>query len=75
MIIVMSNTKRANFKRLAEARGNKVLKDLRLVGNLSNKNNYEYTDKEVSILFSAIEQELRVVKASFQRNKKNEVKL
>lgn len=52
-----------------------MLKDLRLVGNLSNRNNYEYTDKEVNILFSAIEQELRAVKASFQRNQKNEVKL
>lgn len=71
----MNHTKKSNFKRLAEARGNRVLKDLRLVGNLSNRNNYEYTDKEVNILFSAIEQELRAVKASFQRNQKNEVKL
>ena len=75
MIICMNNTKNANFKRLAEARGNKVLKDLRLVGNLANRNNYEYSDREVNILFSAIEQELRAVKAGFQRNKKHEVKL
>ena len=52
-----------------------MLKDLRLVGNLANRHNYEYSDREVNILFSAIEQELRAVKAGFQRNKKHEVKL
>ncbi len=71
----MTENKHAKFRRLAKLRGERALKDLRLVGNLSNRNNYEYTEAEVKALFSAIEDELKVAKLGFLRNKKRGIKL
>jgi hypothetical protein len=71
----MNEPKHAKFKRLAKLRGERTLKDLQLLGNLSNKRNYDYSDKEVRALFGVIEEELRVAKASFTRNKKRGIKL
>lgn len=71
----MNNRKRDNFKRLAKLRGERVMQDLRLIGNLSNKNNYEYTDEEVKALFGVIERELRITKSGFLRYAKREIKL
>jgi len=67
-------TKHEKFKRLAKQRGERVLKDLELLGNLSNRNNYEYSDQDVRKLFSAIEDELRISKARFTSNKKREIR-
>lgn len=35
------------FIRLAEARVNKIIKMVRLLGNLSGSSNYSYTDSQV----------------------------
>ena len=37
-------TREERFKRLAEQRVNVILDKLRLLGQLSNRGNYEYTD-------------------------------
>lgn len=71
----MSESKHNKFRRLAKLRGERALKDLRLVGNLSNNKNYEYTDDEVKALFGALEEELRVAKLGFIKNKKRGIKL
>lgn len=42
-----SESKRDCFVRLAEARTNKILDMLRLLGNCSSKGNYEYTDEDI----------------------------
>ena len=39
--------KRENFVRLAEGRVNRALKDIRLIGNLSNRSAYSYSDEDV----------------------------
>ncbi len=67
-------TKNERFKRLAKQRGERALKDIQLLGNLSNNNNYHYTDGEVNKLFSIIEGELRAQKARFRSTKKKEIK-
>lgn len=54
-------------------RGERILKDLRLLSNLSNRNNYEYTDAEVKALFSTIEDEMRLAKFSFDRIRKRRI--
>ena len=59
-------TKRERFVRLAEARTNRVLDDLRLLGNCSSKSNYQYTDDDVRKIFNAIEKELKQTKARYQ---------
>lgn len=58
-------TKRERFVRLAEARTNKILEMMRLLGNCSSKSNYEYTDDDVRQIFSALEKELKNTKNRF----------
>ena len=53
------------FKKLAEQRTNRILNDLRLLGNLSNKTNYSYTKKEIDLIFETIEQSLRLSRERF----------
>jgi hypothetical protein len=62
----MSDLKRENFVRLAESRVNSVIKTLRLIGNLSNRGNYAYTEKDVDKIFRTIEKELKAAKARFE---------
>jgi hypothetical protein len=50
--------KKGNFKRIAEARTNKLLDALSLLGNLSNKSYYEYSQEQVDAIFNAIQEEL-----------------
>lgn len=63
--------KNEKFRRLAEQRTNKVLSMISLLGNLSNKRNYEYTDDEVSHMFNAIDKELKKAKTRFSFEKKS----
>lgn len=60
-----SESKRDRFVRLAEARTNKILDMLKLLGNCASKSNYEYTEEDVKKIFSAIEREMKNTKAKF----------
>ena len=53
------------FKRLAEKRTNKILDMIDLIGNLSNKANYEYSNEEVEQIFSAIQSSLDEARKRF----------
>lgn len=66
-------TKRDKFRRLAEARTNKIIDMIQLLGNCSNSSVYDYTQEDVDKIFSAIEEELRDAKEKFKKNghKKN----
>ncbi|PKO93061.1 MAG: hypothetical protein CVU15_04285 [Betaproteobacteria bacterium HGW-Betaproteobacteria-1] len=61
----MTTDKKGKFVRLAESRVLRTIKYIRLIGNLSNKNNYTYTDKDVSKIIYALEQEIKTMKAKF----------
>lgn len=65
------NEKKARFVRIAEKRTNKILEQLRLLGNCSNKHNYDYSDEDVKKIFSVIESELKETKLKYssQANK------
>jgi len=58
--------RRERFKRLATLRTKNVLKALKVLGNCSNLSAYEYSDKEIELIFSAIEKQLRTIKGKFQ---------
>ena len=60
--------KKENFKRLAEARTNKVIDMLQLIGNLSNTSNYEYTAQEVHKIFDSILTEIERQRKKFKEN-------
>ncbi len=61
----MKETKREKFVRLAEARTNKILVQIRLLSNLANKGNYDFSDEDAKKIFYAIEREIKFAKNSF----------
>lgn len=58
-------TKRDRFIRVAEARTNKILDMLRLLGNCSSKSTYEYNEDDVKKIFNSIEREFKIAKNRF----------
>ncbi len=60
-----NETKRERFVRIAEARTNKILEMMRLLGNCSSKGNYEYTEEDIKKIFGALERELKNTKNKF----------
>ena len=68
----MNNNKRARFEKVASARVQKIINLLNLLGNCSNKNNYEFSGKDVELMFSEINRALRDSKNryDFALNKK-----
>ena len=63
--IMSKETKRDRFVRIAEARTNKIIEMMRLLGNCSVKSNYDYSDEVVKKIFSALEKELKITKNKF----------
>lgn len=73
-IVYMENENRhEKFTRLAEARTSKVLETIDLIGNLSNKSSYSYTEDEVEQIFNAIRKACDENEAKFKtgRSKKS----
>ena len=58
--------KRSRFVNLAHARVTKATQMLRLIGNLSNTNNYAYTEDDVQKILAALDGEMKLLKAKFQ---------
>ena len=48
------NAKAERFIRIAEQRTNKIITAIEILQQLSNKNNYEYTDDQRTRIFRAI---------------------
>lgn len=57
--------KRAKFVELATARVNRAIKELRLIGNLSNRTSYEYTEEDTKKIIKALQRELDSLKGRF----------
>jgi len=70
-------TKRERFVRIAEARTNKAIDMIRLIGNCANKSTYDYTEKDVNKIFDTLKRELNIAREQYNSaNKKyNEFKL
>ena len=47
-------SKRNKFIRIAEARTNKIISMIQLLGNCANPASYEYTEKDVSDIFLSL---------------------
>lgn len=61
-------TKREKFVRMAEARTIKIISMVRLLGNCSNRLAYEYSDKDVNKIFTAIEAAVADAKKRFKNS-------
>ena len=65
---------RERFVTLAERRVARAIKDIRLIGNLSNRSNYTYSDDDVKKIVKALDVELTNMKKRFEtRNEPEEV--
>ena len=67
-------TKEEKFRRLAEARVNKILHLLRLLGNLSWTGTYAYTREQVEQIFTALQSELIKAKLRFLQEQESSKK-
>jgi hypothetical protein len=65
-----SHDSRSKFVELANKRVNRTLDSFRLIGNLSNKSNYQYSDQDVHKIFAVLQAELTATKAKFLVGKK-----
>ncbi len=68
-------TKNQKFKRIAENRVNRIIDQIRVLGNLSNTSNYEYSMDEVNQIFKTIEIELANTKEMFELANEKRFKL
>ena len=59
---------RDNFVRLAEARTKKLLKDIDLLGNLSNRSNYSYSEDDIKFIFRTISKKIHDTEQRFKMN-------
>lgn len=64
-IIMEVKEKRERFVRIAELRTNHILDGIRLLGNCSNKSNYDYSERDIKRIFGTIERELKKAKNKF----------
>ena len=65
---------RERFVDLAEKRVARAIKDIRLIGNLSNRSNYTYSDEDVKKIINALNSELANMKKRFEtRNEPDDV--
>jgi hypothetical protein len=63
------------FKRLATLRTNAVLNRLRVLGNCSNRQVYDYTKEDIDKIFAAIDQAVKESKSKFHFPKQQNFKL
>ena len=61
-----SRDKATKFVELANKRVNKAIKDLKLIGNLANRKNYEFTDEQVKKIIKALQKEIDSIKQTFR---------
>ncbi len=73
--ITNNETPEERFKRIATVRTTAVLDRLRILGNLSNRQMYSYSEEDIEKIFSAINRQVREVRAKFNSHKQEKFKL
>ena len=70
-----NETSEQRFKRIAALRTNAVLDKLRILGNLSNRQMYSYSDEDINKIFLAINKQIKEVRSKFNSQKQEKFKL
>ena len=65
---------RSKFVDLAKKRVTRALKDIQLIGNLSNRSNYDYTEEDVSKILRALSDEVAACRKKFEVSMKRPTK-
>ncbi|MBQ6495112.1 MAG: hypothetical protein IJI49_03830 [Bacilli bacterium] len=68
-------SKREKFIRLAESRVNYTIKEINLIGNLSNKSNYDYTKEDVDKIIRILKKSVSDLELKFKSRNRSEFKL
>lgn len=66
---------RERFVSLANSRVTAAIRQIRLVGNLSNKKNYEYTAADAAKIARALQRELDELKSKFRGENDSEASI
>lgn len=61
----MATEKRQKFVKLANQRVNKAIEQIRLIGNLSNRTAYEFSEEDVRKIVKALQRSLDGTRARF----------
>ena len=67
----MRESKAERFRRVAEARVNKIIRMVRLLGNCANPQTYAYDAAQLERIFAALQDELGAAKERFSDSGKN----
>lgn len=59
--------KRERFERVASNRVQKVIDFLGLIGNCANRNNYEYTEADVDLMFGEMMRALKTAREEYTK--------
>lgn len=62
----MKETRQEKFRRIAENRMTRIFVNMNLIANLSNRNQYEYTENDINELFKAYDDKGNEVRAFFE---------
>ena len=73
--VIHMETKREKFVRLAERRVNAVIRELELIGNLSNKSNYDYDKEDVEKIIKTLKKSVSDLESKFTSKTKSNFKL
>ena len=60
-----NETPEERFRRIATLRTNAILEKLRILGNLSNRQMYSYSEEDLNKIFSTINEQVREIRAKF----------
>jgi len=71
MSIENVNIRRQRFEKIASKRVQKILDDINVLSNCSNRNNYEYSEADVKKMMGAIKAQIRQLEMAFSDQKGN----
>ena len=63
--------KREKFKELAEKRVSNAMKNIQLIGNLSNTRAYEYDEEDIKKIFKTLREEISLAESKFKSKNKS----
>ena len=67
----MKISRREKFVSLAEKRTTNAIRQIKLIGNLSNRGNYEYADTDISKIVKALNSEIKSMRNRFSSGGKD----
>ena len=67
--------KKKKFKQLANRRVNKLLHQLRLIGNLNNEYAYQFEPEQIDKIFETIQERIQLTKSIFESSKINKFQI